>query len=259
MVVASTKRGLLAFVGVVGLVIWTIQLINGVTIDYKQHTYVTDTVNPGTTPTPLSALKGNVWFVIIPLVFLTLLVMTTLVRWVVSSSYFWRIAHIVMGFLVIIVSIVVVIAVSIVFLAGGNWKSSNNNIAADERLCCMRPSINIVSPIIPGCPVLFNNCNPDLSLLPDSEMHWNGAFTCFFVLLFIDLMLAIVLVIISFWMADGENTKGVYSQVSLEQGTAALQSVATSSVVQNNSVNLRTITPVGVVATASVGGKQHSY
>ena len=243
---APTKRILFAIAGVITFVLWTIQLLNAVTIDYRNGSMVADTVNPGAMPGQ-PALNGNIYFSVIPLVLLTGLVAVTLVRWFKIGSKNWIIVHIVAAAVVIVVSIIVIIALSIVFLVDNKWQNSAKNMAADERLCCIKPSFNsTVDPVVPGCPVLFNNCSPDYSGLTNADMHWNSGFIWLFVLLFVDMVVAALHIALTYWVGVSKYNKGVYYSVNSVNNpelnnmtiqpavaTISLRSLGTSAAISN--------------------------
>lgn len=267
MVSASMKRGLLAFAGVLALAVWVMQLINALTMDYKFETYTADNVNPKTIPGARAFESWNMWVVFIPLTLLTLLVMFTLTRWAIDNdSRGWMVVHVLVGILLMVACLAIIIglAVSTRFLGGGAWQSSNWNMAADERLCCLRPAIN-TSPSIPNCPVLYNNCSPDISLTPSNDMHWNLAFRWFFALLIVDIVIALALVLISFWVGNviggGDEKQHIYSAISTPVSPPPLQQqhqVSASVPLGSGIVSFKTLKPIGTVG-AGFGKMDHQH
>lgn len=207
----QTRRAVLVVMLVALAASWTIHLLNATTINYRLGSYTADTVNPGSPPPSSPALSGNVWFVVVPFVCITLLVISTLLRWVIPSSATWRTVHIVVAVVTILALVIVLIAISVVYIADGKWRTNANNMAADDRLCCIVPSINISQPKIPGCPVLFNDCDPSLQNAP---MSFNPAFTTFYAMLFIDIVLVVITLAISIWTDVGPESQQGYETVA---------------------------------------------
>ena len=253
----STRRMVFAGVGILTLALWIIQLINLGSIDYKQPTRYSNTVNPGGDQSA-PALNGNVWLVIMPFIFLTLLVMFSLVRWAIANSSKWWMAHLVIAIATIATALIVVIAVSIVVLIDDKWKKSNN-LASDDRLCCFPAAVNTTDFLIPGCPVLLNACSLSDST---SAQKWNTGFLTFFILLFFDIVLPALLVFMSMWMGtESEEGKDYEIIQSVEQGfssVAAPTVTSTRSVLgQGAGLSLTSIYPMGVATVNGKASKQY--
>ena len=245
-----------AGVGILALALWIIQLINLSSIDYKQPTRYSNTVNPGGDQSA-PAMNGNVWLVIVPFIFLTLLVMFSLVRWAIANSSKWWMAHLVIAIATIAVALIVVIAASIVVLIDDKWKRSNN-LASDDRLCCLPAAVNTTDFLIPGCPVLFNNCSLSDST---STQKWNTGFLTFFILLFLDIVWAALLILISMWMGIQDDEGKEYEVIqSAEQGfssIAAPTGTARTVLGQGAGLSLTSIYPMGVTMVNTKASKQY--
>jgi len=257
----ATRRMVFGGVSFLALALWIIQLINLASIDYKHPTFYSNTVNPGGEPTA-SALNGNIWFTIVPFIFLTLLVMFSLTRWAIAHSSKWMMAHLVLAIATIVVALIVVIAASIVLLIDDKWKK-NNNLASDPRLCCLSAAVNTTDSLIPGCPVLLNDC-----ALSDnsSAQHWNAGFLTFFILLFINIVWAALLILVSMWMGTQEEEGRDYEIMQadggqIEQGfspMAAGTNAAPRSILgQGATLSLTSIYPMGSATVSAKASKQY--
>jgi len=208
---------------------------------------------PGDPPAaPLSRIEF--WAMYLPLLLLVLVLMDSLARLVFPSSNGWKYVHMGMSVLWLLVALILVIWIWIVIVPDCN--KSALNICSDDRYCCKNQVIAPAVDPAPGCPIFLSPCDPDQTGV---TLDWSSGFKWLFALLWVDVLLALVHIVLSWWVGStvskwivDDNSKGIYSQVTENQVESGL-----APTVQANLSNYKGFIPVATPGLGSkVGGKQ---
>lgn len=188
----------------------------------------------------------------LPLVLLVIVLMNSLARLVFSISNGWKYIHMGVSVLWLLASLILVIWLCIVILPDCNTTALN--ICSDERYCCKN---QVIAPAVnpaPGCPIFLSACDPDQTT---ATLTWNAGFTWLFVLLWIDVLFALLHVVLSWWVGSNSpqwvvdsdyKPVAMYAQVS-DQVESGLPAGPMMTPMQGT-LSYRSFTPVAT----SLGG-----
>lgn len=254
----SASWYVLAVATVLTVVLAAFQIGNVASIHENFASYNSDVVAPGDPPAaPLSRLEF--WGQFLPTFLLVLVLMDTMPRLVYPGSNGWKYVHIIVSALWLVASAVLVIWMLIVIVPGCN--TTANNICTDERFCCKNQEIAPAVDPAPGCPIFLQGCSPDQTTV---TLTWNPGFTWLIVLLWIDVLFAILHIVLSWWVGShvsqwvvDHDSKAIYSPVTetrMESGN-----LTTNAPLQTgtNITSYKNFTPVAAVGiTSKLANKQ---
>lgn len=223
----------LLIVGVVLTVILDVFQIGNVASIYdRSATYDSDVIDPGNAPAaPLSRIEF--WAQFLPLLLLNDALMMAMIRIVFPTSRGWKYVHIVVSALWALAALIMVIWIWIVIVP--NCNSTANNLCTDQRYCCKFQTISPATNVAAGCPIFQQACDPDQSAV---TLGWNSGFTWLFVLLWIDVLIAIVHIALTWWLGSSSSMwiagkdMQIYSPIvenKMESGTMGLVSTSVAN------------------------------